>query len=222
MGYRSNVTYTMTRESFDELLAELARTSDDPLIKDEGDGEIGFSENFDDPELDERGNTVILQWRDAKWYVDCGCSKTLDDFVKAFDKVVVDADRDYSYLRIGENYNDIEASMNTGAGELEAIAVPNTVTVVDFMDRIAIRPGDYVCYTRRDTDHHELGVVKRRNNTGDGWFVWYSAGETAANTPDDLLCRVHGNIDVERYANVDDHFCTPEMLGGDERLDMFG
>ena len=29
----------------------------------------------------------------------------------------------------------------------------------------------------------ELGMVKRPNNSGDGYFCWYSRGDTAANTP---------------------------------------
>lgn len=32
-------------------------------------------------------------------------------------------------------------------------------------------------------DKWELGMVKRPNNTGDGYFCWYSRGDTAANTP---------------------------------------
>lgn len=32
-------------------------------------------------------------------------------------------------------------------------------------------------------DRWELGMVKRPNNTGDGYFCWYSCGDTAANTP---------------------------------------
>lgn len=32
-------------------------------------------------------------------------------------------------------------------------------------------------------DRWELGTVKRPNNTGDGYFCWYSRGDTAANTP---------------------------------------
>lgn len=32
-------------------------------------------------------------------------------------------------------------------------------------------------------DRWELGMVKRPNRTGDGYFCWYSTGDTAANTP---------------------------------------
>ena len=36
-------------------------------------------------------------------------------------------------------------------------------------------------------DRWELGMVKRPNNTGDGYFCWYSLGDTAANTPTELM-----------------------------------
>ena len=36
-------------------------------------------------------------------------------------------------------------------------------------------------------DRWELGMVKRPNNTGDGYFCWYSRGDTAANTPTDRM-----------------------------------
>lgn len=32
-------------------------------------------------------------------------------------------------------------------------------------------------------DKAEIGKVKRKNNTGDGYFCYYSLGDTAANTP---------------------------------------
>lgn len=50
-----------------------------------------------------------------------------------------------------------------------------------------ISPGDLVVYRRRDSSFYELGRVVRRNNSNDGWFVCYSSGDTAANTPDDCL-----------------------------------
>lgn len=50
-----------------------------------------------------------------------------------------------------------------------------------------IAEGSLVLYKRRGCDSYELGVVKCRNHTDDGWFVWYSMGETAADTPDDCL-----------------------------------
>ena len=48
-------------------------------------------------------------------------------------------------------------------------------------------------------DRWELGMVKRPNNTGDGYFCWYSTGDTAANTPVDHMHKLanHGFTKVE-------------------------
>lgn len=42
-------------------------------------------------------------------------------------------------------------------------------------------PGELFVYM--NGDHWELGEVKSANNTGTGYFCWYSTGDTAANTP---------------------------------------
>ena len=48
-------------------------------------------------------------------------------------------------------------------------------------------------------DRWELGMVKRPNNTGDGYFCWYSTGDTAANTPTRCMHKLanHGWTKVE-------------------------
>lgn len=43
------------------------------------------------------------------------------------------------------------------------------------------KPGELFVYT--NGDRWELGMVKRENNSGDGYFCWYHRGDTAANTP---------------------------------------
>lgn len=45
----------------------------------------------------------------------------------------------------------------------------------------AFRPGELFVYTNGDRWY--LGMVKRANNTGNGYFCWYSTGDTATNTP---------------------------------------
>ena len=42
-------------------------------------------------------------------------------------------------------------------------------------------PGELFVYM--NGDRWELGEVKSANNTGTGYFCWYSTGDTAANTP---------------------------------------
>ena len=43
------------------------------------------------------------------------------------------------------------------------------------------KPGELFVYV--NGNRWELGVVKRENNSGDGYFCWYHRGDTAANTP---------------------------------------
>ena len=48
-------------------------------------------------------------------------------------------------------------------------------------------------------DRWELGMVKRENNTGDGYFCYYSTGDTAANTPIENMHKLanHGYTKIE-------------------------
>ena len=49
---------------------------------------------------------------------------------------------------------------------------------------------EHVFYRRRDTDHFELGLIKRVNSARNGAFVFYHAGSTAASTPNDCIIRI--------------------------------
>ena len=46
---------------------------------------------------------------------------------------------------------------------------------------IEYEPGELFVYT--NGNRWELGMVKRPNGRGDGYFCWYSRGDTASNTP---------------------------------------
>lgn len=46
-------------------------------------------------------------------------------------------------------------------------------------------------------DSAEIGKVKRKNNTGDGYFCYYSSGETAANTPFDCMYKLINNYTIK-------------------------
>ncbi|MGM0197249.1 hypothetical protein [Enterococcus sp. AZ180] len=58
----------------------------------------------------------------------------------------------------------------------------------------SFKSGDIVLY--ENTGTKELGIVKRENNKGDGYFVYYSTGDTAANTRSE---------DIEKVENYEDH-----------------
>ena len=77
-----------------------------------------------------------------------------------------------------------------------------------------IKPGDFVIYTKRNTDHRELGRVKRRMPDNRGWFVWYTDGDTAAGTPDDCLTRCRDQRNPLAHGPYQNHFTDPMSIGG--------
>ena len=64
------------------------------------------------------------------------------------------------------------------------------------------QPGELFVYV--NGDRWELGQVKRPNNTGDGYFCWYSTGDTAANTPTECMHKLANarwsHVDGKMYA----------------------
>lgn len=69
------------------------------------------------------------------------------------------------------------------------------------MDRY--EPGELFVYV--NGDRWELGQVKRENNKGDGYFCWYSMGDTCANTPTGCMHKLAnaGFSHVERTCHVE-------------------
>lgn len=66
-------------------------------------------------------------------------------------------------------------------------------------------PGELFVYM--NGDHWELGEVKRPNNTGDGYFCWYSEGDTAANTPTSCMHKLANAVwsHVEKLREENQH-----------------
>lgn len=68
------------------------------------------------------------------------------------------------------------------------------------------KAGDIVLYKRLNSEHYELGVVKRPCTDGTGdCFVWYHQGDTAARTPFSCLRRIENlyAFDVKRIKASD-------------------
>ena len=65
-------------------------------------------------------------------------------------------------------------------------------------------------------DRWELGMVKRPNDTGDGYFCWYSTGDTAANTPTYCMRKLanHGWTRIEGLLRA----ATNLSVGGGGRM----
>jgi len=56
------------------------------------------------------------------------------------------------------------------------------------------KKGQAIIYLKEDNSSGvELGIIKRRNNTNNGYFVNYHTGDTAANTPDHLITDIQND-----------------------------
>ncbi|MBR3387507.1 MAG: hypothetical protein IKG84_04665 [Bacteroidales bacterium] len=71
-------------------------------------------------------------------------------------------------------------------------------------------PGELFVYTNGDC--WELGMVKGPNNSGDGYFCWYSRVDTAVNTPTSRMHKLAnaGITHIEQLlddAKADDETC---------------
>lgn len=80
------------------------------------------------------------------------------------------------------------------------------------MPDITYQPGELFVYT--NGDKWELGLVKRPNNTGDGYFCYYSTGDTAANTPTSRMHKLanHGWSKIEGRLDDLESLCRDLLL----------
>ena len=71
----------------------------------------------------------------------------------------------------------------------------------------AYEPGELFVYV--NGDRWELGMVKAPNKTGDGYFCWYSRGDTAANTP----TRCMHKLSNAGFTHIEQMFDEARKLG---------
>lgn len=103
----------------------------------------------------------------------------------------------------------IEGDDATGESDLPHLSIED-ITADDWVEVNQgvgiLHPGDPVLYKRSDSEHYELGEVKRRCDDGSSdYFVYYHQGDTAARTPYDCLRRISNlyAFDVKRIRASD-------------------
>ena len=81
------------------------------------------------------------------------------------------------------------------------------------------KPGELFVYV--NGDRWELGMVKALNNTGDGYFCWYSRGDTAANTPTRCMYKLAnaGFTHIEQMLDDDESDWCPFGMSGFARCE---
>ena len=93
MGYRSDVAIALSKEAAALLKARLeAATPDERYLLD----------NADLHDTDEESGDELWRWHYVKWYEEFAEVAFIDNVLKEL------SDDDYLFIRLGENYDDVE------------------------------------------------------------------------------------------------------------------
>ena len=121
MGYRSQVRICMKKVSFEELKQELMGEYDYLITNlDEYIETTGVPYSGDKTE-----EVVVFGWDWIKWYDGYEDVQLINRFL---DKLS-DRDEDYSFIRIGENFNDTETYGNHNKGYCDIIHLEHSIYI---------------------------------------------------------------------------------------------
>ena len=95
MGYRSEVAVTLSKKAAVRLKAKLKATSSD---------ERYLLDHADSHSIDESTGQELYRWNYVKWYPEYKEVSFIGSFLEELN------DGDYLFLRIGENFGDVERS----------------------------------------------------------------------------------------------------------------
>lgn len=98
MGYRSDVALCIKKEDF-EVLKEKTKTTECNILDD------ASTIRFDDED-----DVVAIFWSYVKWYPEYEDVVVVENFIDE----LYDADKPFTFIRIGEERDDIEERMNWG------------------------------------------------------------------------------------------------------------
>ena len=93
MGYRSDVAIAMTKKAAELLKTKLAEATPDQRY---------LLDNPDLYEVDSKTEEALWRWHYVKWYEEFDEVAFIDNYLK---ELSID---DYLFIRLGENYDDIE------------------------------------------------------------------------------------------------------------------
>lgn len=99
MGYRSDVYIAMTKTRYKDMIAEA-------LCSDE-DGLENLFVHADKIHYDDYSNIIAFEIYDIKWYEDYSEVSFIQNFL-------FDSEDGYSFVRIGEEFEDTEYQSNSG------------------------------------------------------------------------------------------------------------
>lgn len=122
MGYYSQVGLCLKRKDMDELKSRLEKLGKDRneyySFMDYADVDRVFDEGTED-------EAVLMVWDSLKWYPSYPEVACVEDFLDEINSR--DVDDDFSFVRIGEEVDDIETRANYNTGCCDHIYVDRTI-----------------------------------------------------------------------------------------------
>ena len=102
MGYYSDVAIAMRKKDLEQMLDEALKLNDDKWIY------SFIQEGINNAPVRDDEDYILLTWTDYKWYDTKGEVSFIKNFLNDLDY------SHYDFLRIGEDYEDIECHCGTG------------------------------------------------------------------------------------------------------------
>lgn len=103
MGYRSQVAIAIREEDYELIKEEKKENKDFIELLEMGSEDCSYRKN----------GIIVLTWNDIKWYDSFSEIEDMEDFMYKLD----DKEAPYKFIRIGEDYEDIEIKNNWGNEE---------------------------------------------------------------------------------------------------------
>ena len=116
MGYYSQVKLCLKKDAYEDLRERLLKNEIYDYMFDEG--FFYLTELEDD-------NIVICTWNEIKWYSTYKEIKIIEDYLTELD----DKKIEYRFIRVGEEYNDIEFREFYGDGSCERIQIYTSIEI---------------------------------------------------------------------------------------------
>lgn len=117
MGYISDVKICMKRKSYEELRKRVAEHEAFRYMFDKG--------FFELRELEDDKDVVVCSWDSIKWYSSFEEIGIIEDYLDELQ----DREIDFRFIRVGEEYNDIEYKEYYRDGSCDRIEVHQSIDI---------------------------------------------------------------------------------------------
>ena len=116
MGYISEVKICLKKDNYEELRARLLKNETYEYMFNDG--------FFELTELDD-GDVVVCSWDSIKWYPTFEEIRIIEDYLAELESQNIE----YRFIRVGEEYSDVEFKELYGDGSCDRINVYQSIDI---------------------------------------------------------------------------------------------